>query len=374
MKRLVLILTLIMTAMVLYGCKEEKLEYSYGEDEMMVKIWEDKVIYNETVVLEDDGTEISGKLLFSPTQILSVRDYRLIKEYDPIEYSIVGNKIIRTEVSTMPFLTTEQLAGKNMPDEYAFSTYQAKIPGTEILFTEGIGVIMHQIAVSYVHEDTWQGEAPAFQGQYLQNVLSKLEAKQNVKIVFNGDSISTGANASSILGVEPYLDDFPTIFKNALQTKYNTTVELYNTSVGGTISNWGKLNIDPNVNSYNPDLVVIGFGMNDGSLGVNPMVYKENIEFMIRSIRATNENADIILIATILANPISIQNANQKDYLATLLELQQEYQVAVLDMTTLSEQMYTVKKGVDILSNNINHPSDFLVRCYAAGLFALMVE
>lgn len=374
MKHLALVIILMMSLIMMYGCTEKEIVYDYGDDEMMVKIWEDQIIYNETVVLEDNGTDISGQLLFSPTQILSVRDYRLTNIYDPSEYEIIGNKIIRTEVSTIPFLTTEQLAGINMPDEYAFSTYQAKLPGTNILFTEGIGIVMHQIAVSYVHEDTWQGETPVYQGQYLENVLAKLEAKQNIKVLINGDSIATGANASSVLGIDPYQDDFPNLFTNALQRKYGTTVELINTSVGGTMSDWGKQNVDPNVNSYDPDLVIIGFGMNDGSLGVSPNTYKENIEFMIKSIKARNADADIILIATILANPISIQNANQKDYLPMLLDLQQQYQVAVLDMSSMSEEIYKVKKGVDILSNNINHPSDFLVRCYAAGLLATMVE
>ncbi len=374
MKRLTLLMVLIMSSFTMFGCKEKELVYSYGDDEIMVKVWEDKVIYNETVVLEDNGMEISGQLIFAPTQILSVRDYTLNKTYDPSEYEVIENRIVRTETSTIPYLTTEQLAGQNLPEEYALSTYQAKAPGTQIVFTEGIGIVMHQIAVSYVHEGTWTGPTPAYQGQYLQNVLAKLEANEDIRVVFNGDSISTGANASGVLGISPYLDGFPTLFTNGLQNEFGVTVELINTSVGGTLSNWGKQNVDPNVNTYEPDLVVIGFGMNDGSLGVNVATFKDNIEFMIQSIRARNSEADIIIISTILANPVSIQNAIQKDYLPGLLDLQEQYQVALLDMSSLSEELYKTKKGVDILSNNINHPSDFLVRCYAAGLMALMVN
>ncbi|MCK9329559.1 MAG: hypothetical protein M0Q94_06755, partial [Candidatus Cloacimonetes bacterium] len=154
LKRLITLLSLLLPAILFSAC-DKKLTYQYGEKEMIVKVWEDNIIYNETVVLEDNGTTISGQLLFEPTEIISIRDYTLEKEYDITEYTFDKNFIIRSETSTMPYLTTEQLAGKNLPEEFSFSTYQAKEPGTEIIFTEGIGIVMHQIAVTYKHEGKW---------------------------------------------------------------------------------------------------------------------------------------------------------------------------------------------------------------------------
>src|SRR5690606_8733816 len=161
-------------------------------------------------------------LLFEPTDIISVRDYTLDKVYDASEYTISGNKIIRNDSSTMPYITTEQLAGINLPEDYAFSTYQAKEPGTSIIFTEGIGIIMHQIAVTYKHAGTWAGTKPAHQPEALANVMAKLKAKESVNVVLNGDSISTGANSSGVMGIKPYLDDFGTLFTNYLSNKYDT--------------------------------------------------------------------------------------------------------------------------------------------------------
>ena len=370
-KRILALITLLSISLLMSAC-QEKLSYDYGDKEMLVKVWADKTIYNETVVLEDNGSEISGQLLFEPTDIISVRDYTLDKVYDASEYTISGNKIIRNDSSTMPYLTTEQLAGINLPQEYAFSTYQAKEPGTSIIFTEGIGIIMHQIAVTYKHAGTWAGTKPAHQPEALANVMAKLKAKESVNVVLNGDSISTGANSSGVMGIKPYLDDFGTLFTNYLSNKYDTEVNLINTSVGGMLSNWGKDNVDANVNNYNPDLVIIGFGMNDGSLGMSPQTFKENIDFMVRSIKSRNPEADIIIIHTIYANPLSIQNQGQKAYLAELQALQTEHGVALLDMGSITETMYETKKGVDILANNINHPSDFLVRIYAAGLIEVL--
>lgn len=370
-KRTLALITLLSVSLLMSAC-QEKLSYDYGDKEMLVKVWADKIIYNETVVLEDNGTEISGQLLFEPTDIISVRDYTLDKVYDPSEYTVIGNKIIRKDSSTMPYLTTEQLAGINLPEDYAFSTYQAKAPGTSIIFTEGIGIIMHQIAVTYKHNGTWAGITPAHQPEALANVMAKLKAKATVNVVLNGDSISTGANSSGVMGIKPYLDDFGTLFTNYLSDKYDTEVNLINTSVGGMLSNWGKDNVDANVNQYNPDLVIIGFGMNDGSLGMSPQAFKENIDFMVRSIKSRNSEADIIVIHTIYANPLSIQNQGQKAYLAELQAIQAEHGIALLDMGSITETMYETKKGVDILANNINHPSDFLVRIYAAGLIEVL--
>ena len=39
-----------------------------------------------------------------------------------------------------------------------------------------------------------------------------------------------------------------------------------------------------------------------------------------------------------------------------------------VDMTAFSEALYDRKDGLDLLANNINHPNDFLVRCYAMNI------
>lgn len=306
-----MLFSLLFTSFILSSCAKP-VSYQYGDKQMLVKVWEHKIIYNETVVLEDNGQEIFGHLLFEPTEIISVRDYTLDKVYDPSEYEFRGNKIMRTDTSTLPYLTSQQLAGENLPEEYAFSTYQAKAPGTQIIFTEGIGIVMHQIAVTYKHASTWAGIKPAHQADALSRFTQKLNAGEEVNVVLYGDSISTGANSSGVLGIKPYQDDFGTMFTSYLSKKYDTIVNLINTSKGGMLSNWGKDNVDSLVNEYDPDLVIIGFGMNDGSLGMSPLTFKENIDFMIRSIQSRNPDADIILIQTIYANPLSIQNQGQK--------------------------------------------------------------
>lgn len=379
MRKYLLLILLLLVGLTIVSCKEnndkEDEKNTYEKDYLVKNVYDGKTITNETVVLIDNGTNISGNLLYEPTKILSVKSYDLKKTYDTNEYEINGRTIIATKNSTMPYLTSEQLRGKNMPEDYGFSTY-ASLDGGEIIFTEGIGIICHQVSVTYEHNGSWNGFTQSYQGELLPKTMQKLKEKQNLTIVFNGDSIMTGCNSSGVLGIQPYLDDFPTLVCDKLQHFYGITINKFNTAVGGMLSDFGRVNIEANVNAYNPDLVVIGFGMNDGSWNIPASIYKDNIKFMIQAIQKHNPNAEILLISTILANPASIQNTSiTPTYLNELKDLVDTYNgVALVDMTSFSQCLYELKNSVDVLANNINHPSDFLVRCYADNILRALIE
>ena len=58
------------------------------------------------------------------------------------------------------------------------------------------------------------------------------------------------------------------MFTESLKAKYkNANITSVNTAVGGTASAWGVQNVQERVVSKNPDLLVLGFGMNDGNGG-----------------------------------------------------------------------------------------------------------
>lgn len=348
--------------------------YMYGDEQKYQKFWEDQTIYNETVCLVEEDGQIYGNLLFEPTEVISVRDYTTEKEIDPSEYCIEGNRIIRAEGSSLPYFTQENLRGENLPSEYAIDTYQGK--EHPIMFTEGPGIVMHQLNVTYRHAGSWDGYKPGYLGADLPKTIEKLRNREHLTIGFYGDSIMTGCNASSKLVIPPYLDDFPTASVKMLKQLYGYDgIEFFNTSKGGTLSEWGRTNVDVNVNDYSPDLVFIGFGMNDGSWNVKPADFIYNIEFMVASIQARNPDAEIVLVSTILANPDSTQSAGQENYLQPLKDLSESYDgVALMDMTSYSQYLLGRKRSVDILANNINHPSDFLVRGYVSSILASLYE
>lgn len=354
----------------------ETVSYKYEADQKFQNFLKDKAIYNETVLLVERNGEISGSLLYAPTKILSVRDYTLEKEFAETEYKVVGNKIIRTENSTMPYFTSENAKGNDLDSSWGITPAEGKKAGETIAFTEGPGIVMHLINVSYEHEDEWQYEMPSFQGERLPNTLGKLENKEHLTVGFYGDSIMSGCNSSAKLGIQPYLGDFPTASVEELKRRYGyDNIEMFNSSKGGMLSDWGEKNVDSLVNAYDPDIVFVGFGMNDGSWNVKPATFIDHVETVLNRIQLHNSEVEVVLVATILANPDAKQNSIQESYLEPLRELASNYEgVALMDMTTYSKNLYKTKKGLDILANNINHPNDFLVRGYVSNILATLIK
>ena len=141
------------------------------------------------------------------------------------------------------------------------------------------------------------------------------------------------------------------------------------------MSNWGKGEAVNRVASYNPELVILAFGMNDGSAGVKPEDYKANIEHIIKIAQDKNPSTEFILISTILANPITKQDHRQLEYVEMHNELVKEYSGVVnVDMSNFTKELFKRKRGADILANHINHPSDFLVRGYVMNLVSALVK
>jgi lysophospholipase L1-like esterase len=354
--------------------------YKYGEKEMYEKLWDSKTIHNETLCLieQDDGS-ISGSLIFVADKVISVRDYTLSKEYvEGKDYTVQGKKIIRTTDSKIPYFTKANMAGNDLDPDSGISTYNASSSGDKkIMFTEGVGIVMHQIAVTYTHSDKWEHETPSYFGNSLPTTESKLKNGESLSIVFFGDSIMTGCNSSGKLGIEPFQDLYPDAVTNLLKEKYpNSEITMQNTSYGGWLSADGITNIDNCVNQYHPDLVFLGFGMNDGSWKVSNDDYIDHMDTLIKSVRARTPGAEVIVVSTILANPDSIQNSGQEGYLAPLKEEVASFDsgVALLDMTTYSKNILRYKQSVDIYANNINHPSDFMCRQYVTNIMTSLVE
>ena len=69
----------------------------------------------------------------------------------------------------------------------------------------------------------------------------------------------------------------------ALEKRYGNDINYVNTSCGGKESKWAVNTVEENVNAYNPDFVIYGFGMND-SLIVGNHNCKAEITYFFVSI------------------------------------------------------------------------------------------
>ena len=161
-----------------------------------------------------------------------------------------------------------------------------------------------------------------------------------------------------------------------MRLKYEVQVNDYNLSVGGKLSEWGVSLMPNRLEDLNisPDLAIIGFGMNDGTLNVPPSQYITNINKIMEGIREYSPDCSIIICATILPNNVLYPNSLQEKYLEYLEGFDDFDNTALLDMTSFTKYIYSRKNTYSCLLNNFNHPSDFVVRSYVSLLMNLLEE
>lgn len=342
--------------------------------------WKEKLMRDESVVmvLGDDG-RITGKLLFAPTKIISVTDWTKTKTYADTEYTVEGNTIIATASSTMPYFTEDNLEAKNLDDSrlagLSFEPYNAKATGEKIVFTETASIMKMQTLVTYEYEGEWTAKQTA-QPEAVEYSINKLKTEGTMNLVLYGDSIAAGCHSSYGFGIKSGQVPFGMGVKAELESQFGGTVNFTNLSVGGWLATQqGRDEFDNKFKNVVPDMLIIAFGMNDGSYRVDADLFQQATEYIVDNVRAINPNCDIVLVSTIMANPMSPQDASQAAYLPVLQELADLYTAtAVVDMTTCSKEILKVKKGVDVFANNINHPSDWWQRLYVTNIMSVIVK
>lgn len=385
-----------------------------------------ETMYDETVLLvaetDAEGNVISApkaRLLFEAKEIVSVKqyfhennggsvvefaagsDYVYENGYLTAVGTIAENAITeKKEFNTsVPYVNDKAVTGEEPFPGLAQNT---SIPSTDeglyLPFTEGYQIVQMQLSVTYTHENTWTGSDPVYYGDgALSKTLAKLKNKESVELFVYGDSISTGANSSGYLNIEPYLDTWPGLVANNLARYFGTTVNLTNRAVGGwTSANGvsggsgyvnGTLITQPGLKSllanelagYSPDVAFLGFGMNDASMGSpNISAYCMNMKEMIDTIRAVNPDCEIVLIGTMLANPkAKDQSKNQTEYTQYLSRVKALYEegVCIVDIGAVHQELLDAGKlYTEMSSNNVNHPNDFMARVYAMELLAAFIQ
>ncbi|MBM7568380.1 GDSL-type esterase/lipase family protein [Paenibacillus sacheonensis] len=342
---------------------------AYDLTNNMTPFWSSTTMYNESVTMvSTNGGLPEAQLLFTPTSIISVRDSALGVTYQQgtdWTYDSSTNKIKLTSTTSAVYLTNGDMYPVGGADT------QPKVGGGYVIFHEGIWFHEHQLAVTYTHNaNVWNGPVPTYDASKLPNTLGKLQNGNPVKIALFGDSISAGANASNYYA--PNLPSFGQLVADSLAARYSSAITYVNPSVGGTDSGWGAGNIHNLVSTGNPDLVILGFGMNDGSGYVSGASYKSHIQSMINDVKASNPNAEFILLAPMLANPETYFAGNQSAYLAELQSLSGTGIVTV-NMTGVHQELLNHKKYADMTGNNVNHPNDFLIRWYAQMIAGTLI-
>ena len=323
-------------------------------------LWRSQASDNEPVLfIQEEGKQLAtGKLLFIPSEKFRIThpdqkmQYEEGKDYT---WKPGTNVIELTFTSRIPFKTAAQMMPpKDSPNMFA-----------TVLHSEGRFFHDLQVQVSYWHKtDPWPVPYKP-QPEQLTRVLAKLRARQPIKLVALGDSITQGFNAS---GFEPSLaapfqPSYPQLVANTLQKRFGSKVTVVNFGAAGAEAGYG-VQMVPKVTEQKPDLVILAFGMNNGGS------FEQKMLKMRDDVMAQNPDADIVLVACMTMNP-RFANADGFVEMAKTLGKMVTKNVALADVATPWIEILKRKNFSDISGNNVNHPNDFGHRLYANVILEL---
>jgi lysophospholipase L1-like esterase len=324
-------------------------------DQYMQPFWQGKTVCNETVLMfSENGQPATGRLMFNPSRVISVKDYSLITNYtEGTDYTLDGRNLISTPLSR----TTQVKDADLKKGEFNWNEMTGK-----------------QVVVTYEHDDTWAGPLPDYLGDNLPHTMKKLHDHAPLRVVAYGDSITHGVGTSRLMHISPFMPPYPELFVARLKQIYHDDyIQLFNSAQSGATSDWGARMAGRMVASLNPDLVTIAFGQND-FWGISADTFASNISNIIRTVRAKNPRTEFLLVSTLRFDPAYTTNAV---YWKSVSEYDSKLKamagpgVQFVDMTAISEAIYAAKKPKDCLNDPL-HPNDFIARWYAQSLVAAL--
>lgn len=365
------------------------------------KIWESKTMYYETVGFRYDknGNVVSGQLLYEPDKIFGVYSWDWQTPFtEGVDYAMDGRRILWLPGSAIQVYPYD----RNLPP-YA----EGEEPGFGVTWfdkTRHVSIdpeaYQFQVAVVYSHHGEWAGKVPKSERDKLPKTFEKLRMGKSLNVVYFGDSIAAGREASGqdeeVLGArygevpgtfiqreihlvinrEPHLPSFARLMSNSLQNAYpQAKINHINRSAPAHNTFWALWACEDTVNIRKPDLCVLAFGMNSADRSVDE--FRDHIKRLIEMISAKNPECEFILMSThepnrdaeIYLHHVLMEQEEQ------LYSLQQEMKqnIAVAPVHSTFRTMYDMGKSFgDLTGNNINHPNDFSIIVYAQILDAVL--
>ena len=377
--------TIDMSAYPKYVSEVSTIGYSFDQRDVMDPFWKGNVMVNESVLLLEEDGVVSATLLYEPIKIIAVKDYRLETTFvEGVDYTIEGRTIRKLTESSIPFLKAEHLIGQNIPEPYRQVNSIANVltdyvlMGPNAVYTESPFWYGNQLSVSYVYDvaDVNLEVFPSFDSTRLDRSIGKMQNGDTLRITAIGDSVLEGCSSSKMFNHEPFLDNFMTLTEQGLEFYYGGEVVLNNISVGGKTSLWGSSpTVINDIIATDPDLVFIHFGINDAGDGASPNSYRDNIEFMILSVRDQLPDTEFVLLTSFTPNPLVYDSIRLEDYWNRLKTIAANHEgIQVIDIYQISMEIMSHKHYVDLTGNGINHVNDFSSRVYLMGILSSLVS
>lgn len=332
----------------------------YDLDAYVSPIWEGDVVYNETLMFVGEN---SAPLLYMPEQVISVRSFDLETEYiEGVDYKVEEGKIVLLPETRIPSFSLEEYYPKEAVQGKCFASLVEGHP--YIFFSEGSTIFRRQIHVTYTHKDAWSGFLPS-KSEKFERFFKKASSGRAVKVLFFGDSITTGANSSGRVDCAPYADTWMEMIVKKMREYFkNDNIEYLNTAVGGKATPWALEVLQERAIDLDPDLIFIGFGMNDPR---SPEEEGRLMGELLDRFSAACPECDVALVSPMLPH-FRLRGfwGNQPKFEAEFAKLCAEREhTELIPVTSMHNAVLERKRYYDMTGNNVNHPNDFLARIYA---------
>lgn len=335
-------------------------------DGAMNFLWEGREVFGESVMFV--GKEDRAPLLYFPDRVFSVMSAdRRILYREGRDYRVVGGSLMLPEGTSIPYITKEEYYPAAPLPGASFRSRLSAHPW--LLFGEGDFFHRRQIEVSYSHKEGWERFVPEILREKFIRTLKKLKSGERTTLLFYGDSITEGYNASGFVGAPPYQAPWPSLAASYLSRLFqNDRLFSVNSGLSGKDTAWAIQNLKERVTDYVPDLLVLAFGMNDGTL--LPEEQCERTARLIAEIEGSLPDTEIFLVSPMLPNEESACWGHQAEFEEIYADrlLKKHPAVGLVRMTSLHRALLSSKPYYHMTGNNVNHPNDFLSRVYAQAV------
>lgn len=369
-----------------YECNVETRYHMYDLKDYLTPIWEGGQIFRETFTMIEENGECSAPFLYKPDEIIKVESYDGKVEYiEGEDWCLKDGYLCLTPESRIPKtgwdgiyfsnLAEAEEEIKRLPPNFGLPPIATRDGRYIKLFAIGHPWIIYQwqIAVTYTTKEEWKGYKPDPSMRLLPKFSQKLLTKKSVKVVLYGDSISYGFDSTGIYELEPKQPIWADLVRDSLGKRFNIEVDFINASKSGENSDWALEHAEELVIKEQPDLVILGFGMNDRCTGEE---YRKKTEKLKNRVQEELPDTEFILIATSLPNtllntePLNFY-AYQNQYAKVLKPLCGTGCV-LANIQDVQRVIMDRKRYIDLAGNNINHPNDFFARIHGQIIDTLL--